>query len=139
VSNRILVDTQFVVALINQRDQNHAQALEQSARFEGHPVLITDAVLLEIGSVLARGFRREAVAAIEGFLTADEVGIVHLTPQLFQQALALYKAHDDKERSLVDCISFIVMRDAGLSQALTYDQHFVQAGFQALMREGSQT
>jgi uncharacterized protein len=41
----------------------------------------------------------------------------------------------DKAWGLVDCISFIVMREAGVNQALTFDQHFVQAGFQALMRE----
>ena len=44
-----------------------------------------------------------------------------------------------KAWGLVDCISFIVMREAGVNQALTFDQHFVQAGFQALMRETSHT
>ena len=61
--------------------------------------------------------------------------MVHLTPQLFAQGFTLYKSHQDKAWGLVDCISFIVMREAGVNQALTFDQHFVQAGFQALMRE----
>jgi predicted nucleic acid-binding protein len=47
----------------------------------------------------------------------------------------LYKSHQDKAWGLVDCISFVVMREAGVNQALTFDQHFVQAGFQALMLE----
>ncbi len=59
---------------------------------------------------------------------------MRLTPQLFEQAFNLYKTHEDKAWGLVDCISFVVMKQTGMTQALTFDQHFVQAGFQALMR-----
>ena len=135
MSNRIFVDTLFVVALINQRDQYHQQASELADQFEGHPLLVTDAVLLEIGNALARNYKREAVAIIEQFFASDEVEIVRLSPQLFEQAFAIYSTYQDKEWSLVDCISFVVMREAGVSQALTFDRHFIQAGFQALMRE----
>lgn len=62
--------------------------------------------------------------------------IVHLTPDLFEEALLLYKGYHDKSWSLVDCISFIVIRHRGITRALTSDQHFVQASFQALMRDG---
>jgi predicted nucleic acid-binding protein len=68
-------------------------------------------------------------------LAAEEVDVVHLTPDLCAQGFRLYKSHQDKAWGLVDCISFMVMREAGLNQALTFDQHFVQAGFQALMLE----
>jgi predicted nucleic acid-binding protein len=108
-------------------------------QFEGHPLLVTDAVFLEIGNALARGFKREAVEIIEQFLAAEEVEVVHLTSHLFAQGFALYKAHQDKAWGLVDCILFSVMREAAVSQALTFDQHFVQAGFQALMRETPRT
>jgi hypothetical protein len=60
---------------------------------------------------------------------------VHLTPDLFAQGFGLYKSHQDKAWGLVDCISFVAMRAARVNQALTFDQHFVQAGFQALMLE----
>ena len=69
------------------------------------------------------------------FSTSDEVEVVRLTPPLFDEAFKLYKTHRDKEWSLVDCISFIAMRQAGVQDALTFDQHFVQAGFRALMRD----
>jgi len=135
VTNRIVIDTLFVVALINRRDQYHQQALDLVEQFEGHPLLVTDAVLLEIGNAWARGYKQEAVAIIEQFLAAEEVEVVHLTPRLFAQGFTLYKSHQDKAWGFVDCVSFIVMREAGVHQALTFDQHFVQAGFQALMRE----
>ncbi len=132
--SRIFIDTLFVIALINRRDQYHQQALELAEQFDGHPLLITDVVLLEIGNALARSYKREAVEIIEQFLVAKEVDVVHLTPRLFEQGFALYKTHQDKAWGLVDCISFVVMHEAGVSQALTFDQHFSQAGFQALMR-----
>ena len=132
---RILIDTVFVIALINQRDQYHEQALEWADRIEGYPLLITHAVLLELGNALARGYRKEASQAIEQFLQAEEVEIMPVTATLFAQAFAMYKRYQDKEWSLVDCVPFVVMREAGITQALTFDEHFMQAGFQALMRE----
>ena len=134
VSKTIFVDTLFVVASINPRDQYHRQAAELVKRFRGHPLLITDAVLLEIGNALARNFKKEAVEIIERFLNSNQVEVVALTPELFQEALVLYKAYQDKEWGLVDCVSFVVMRRKNITSALTFDQHFVQAGFQALMR-----
>ena len=136
---RIFIDTLFVIALINRRDQYHQQALDLAAQFEGHPSLVTDAVLLEIGNALARSSKQEAVEIIEQFFAAEEVEVVYLTSRLFTQGFTLYRSHQDEAWGLVDCISFIVMREAGVNQALTFDQHFVQAGFQALMRETSHT
>lgn len=133
--DRILIDTAFVLALINRRDQYHRQALELADKFEGHPLLVTDAVIPEISSALARSYKQEAIKIIEEFLTSEEVEVVHLSPQLFHQAFAMYKKYQDKEWSLVDCVSFVVMADRGVGRALTFDRHFTQAGFQALMRE----
>lgn len=128
--SRIFVDTAFVIALINRRDQYHHQASELADRLEGYPLLVTDAVLLEIGNALARAYKQEAIEIIEHFLASEEVEIVRLTPQLFEQAFALYKQYRDKEWSLVDCISFVVMREASVNQALTFDRNFIQAGFE---------
>ncbi|MCG6136277.1 MAG: PIN domain-containing protein [Nostoc sp. LLA-1] len=134
VINKIFVDTLFVVALINQRDQYHQRASELADSLENQLLITTDAVLLEIGNALARNYKNEAIEIIEHFFGSDEVEIVRLTPELFAQAFTLYKTHQDKAWGLVDCISFVVMKQAKVSQSLTFDQHFVQAGFQALMR-----
>jgi predicted nucleic acid-binding protein len=138
VSSRIYIDTVYVVALINQRDQYHKRASALADQFEGHPLLVTDAGLLEMGNALARNYKKEAVEVIKYFLTSDEVKIVHLTPQLFNQAFAEYEKSRDKEWGLkewglIDCVSFVVMRQEGVHQALTFDHHFEQAGFQALL------
>lgn len=135
MSNKVFIDTQFVVALVNRRDQHHQEAVKLADDYAGHPVLITDAVLLEIGNALACNFRQQAVDVIEDFFASDEVEIVRLSAKLLEEAFTLYKTHQDKEWSLVDCVSFVVMKEAGTTLALTFDQHFVQAGFRALMRE----
>lgn len=128
------MDTFFVVALINQRDAYHAQASRLADELEGQSLVITDAVLLEIGNALARSFKAEAVAVIDSFLNSPEVEIVQLSPQLFEAAYTLYKSYQDKAWGMVDCISFTVMRQMDISEALTSDHHYAQAGFRALMQ-----
>lgn len=132
---RIFVDTLFVVALVNPRDQYHSRAVELAGRYEGYPLLTTDGVLLEIGNALARNFKTQAIEIIESFRIADEVEILNINPRLMEQAFGLYQSHRDKEWGLVDCLSFIAMRQANIDSALTFDKHFVHAGFKALMRE----
>lgn len=135
MSSRVFVDTLFVIALINKRDQHHERATELADQLEGQPLLVTDAVLLEIGNALARNFRQESVEVIEEFFAAEEVEIVRLDADLFERAFNTYKEYRDKEWGLVDCVSFVVMKEASVAVALTFDQHFVQAGFKALMRD----
>ncbi|MCS6839767.1 MAG: PIN domain-containing protein [Roseiflexus sp.] len=135
MSDKVFIDTVFVIALVNRRDTYHAKALELSDLFDQKLFLTTDVVLLEIGNALARNFKQQSIEIIDSFLSSSDVEIVHLTPQLFERAYSLYKQYQDKEWGLIDCISFEVMREAGVTAALTFDQHFVQAGFQALMRD----
>jgi predicted nucleic acid-binding protein len=135
VSKTTFIDTVFVVALLNQNDQQHQRAEKLASQFEGQRFLITDGVLLEIGNGLARGYKQQAAEVIQHFLSSDDVEVVRLTPALFDEALTLYRTYRDKEWGLVDCLSFVVMRGARIEEALTFDEHFVQAGFRALMRE----
>lgn len=130
----LLIDTAFIIALVNRRDKYHAQAQKLVQQYVRHSLLVTDAILLEVGNALAQQFRQEAVAIIEQFLNAPEVEVIHLTPDQFTAAFSLYKKYTDKEWGLVDCISFVVMRERGIQEALTFDHHFVQAGFTALMK-----
>jgi predicted nucleic acid-binding protein len=129
----VFVDTSFVVALVNKNDQHHEQALELTDEFDSHALVTTDAVLLEIGSALSRNFKPQSIEIIEHFLTADDVRVIHLNPSLFRKAFDLYKSHEDKLWGLVDCVSFVIMRELEIVDALSSDKHFAQAGFNALM------
>ncbi len=62
------------------------------------------------------------------------VEIVPVSQKLFHGGYELYKARMDKGWSLTDCMSFVVMVEQQLSEAMTHDQHFEQAGFKALLR-----
>ncbi len=53
---------------------------------------------------------------------------------LLEQGLALYTRRSDKDWSLTDCISFVVMKAEGIEEALTGDHHFEQGGFVALLK-----
>jgi uncharacterized protein len=130
----VFVDSSFVVALVNEKDQNHDLALDLSQQFDGYRLVTTDAILLEIGNSLSRKFKQECVETIEDFLTSDNLHLIHLHPLLFRRAFELYKSRSDKLWGLIDCVSFVVMRDLGITEALSADKHFEQAGFRVLMK-----
>lgn len=92
----VFVDTSFVVALVNEKDQNHRLAIDLSQQFDGYRLVTTDAILLEIGNTLSRNFKRECIETIEDFLTSDNVQVIHLRPTLFRRAFELYKSRSDK-------------------------------------------
>jgi predicted nucleic acid-binding protein len=94
-------------------------------------------VLAEVLNALgSRGetIRAKAAEAVEQLRQAPNVTIVPQTSAQFAEALAFYRGHGDKEWSLTDCASFLIMRDSGLTEALARDRHFEQAGFTALLR-----
>lgn len=134
MSNKIFVDTLFIVGLLNKRDQYHQKALELSQQFNRNPLITTDAIFLEVGNALSSSHKNQVVEFIETFLESDEVEVIRLTSDLFEQALTLYRQHQDKSWGLVDCYSFVIMKNNNINLALTFDKHFIQAGFQALMR-----
>lgn len=135
MKSSVFVDTQYVIALINDGDRHHDKAMQLAARYSDTPLLTTQAVLLEVGNALARHHRVEAISVLDAFQNSPDVEVVELSAGLFSDGVELYRRHTDKSWGLVDCISFVVMRERRLLAALTYDQHFVQAGFRALMRE----
>lgn len=130
--DRIFLDTSFVIALINERDQYHARAEALSLRFNNSALLTTGAVLLEIGNALAKEFRAEAVSVINVLSRSPRVEVVEVDSNFIEKGLAVYEKFADKTWGLVDCISFVVMRESGLTEVLTFDRDFEQAGFTVL-------
>ncbi len=131
------LDTSYAIALASQRDEFHGQALQIADQLEESStrLVTTRAVLLEIGNALSKERYRRAATALLDALEADPgVEIVALTEELFARAVNLFRERHDKEWGLVDCVSFIVMEDYEIRDALTTDSHFMQAGFTVLLR-----
>lgn len=136
---RVLLDSSFAVALAFDSDERHMQAIawEQRIRIDRIRLVVTHAVCLEIGNGFSRARARSfGIAFLMRMESDPHVDIVPLSADLFRRALDLYRSRPDKEWGLTDCVSFVVMRDLGLTDALTADRHFEQAGFTALLREG---
>jgi predicted nucleic acid-binding protein len=131
---RLFADTYYFVALANPRDQGHERAVEWTAGFDGE--LVTTAwVLAEFGNQMADPRNREEyVATVRGLQQSDQVQIVVADEDSFEEGLTLFKARPDKAWSMTDCISFSVMTRENLTEALTADHHFEQAGFVALLK-----
>jgi uncharacterized protein len=127
--DRLFVDTSFVIALINERDQYHDQAEALSYKFENSQLMTTGAVLLEIGNALAKDFRGDAVRVIRVLRHSKRVEVAEVDETLSEKGLAVYEKYSDKTWGLVDCISFVVMWEAGVTEVLTFDEDFGQAGF----------
>ena len=138
---RLLLDSTFIAGLINSRDQLHLQAKDFLQLVEiAAEVVITEAVLIEVGNLLhSVQHRQRAAEFIDACYGTTNVTIVSVDTQLLRKAVDFYRLHQDKDWGLTDCISFVVMKEHGLVIAMTADAHFQQAGFRALMlgRPGS--
>ena len=129
----IFIDTGYILALLNTADEHHDRAVVASRQVKP-PFLTTEAVLTEIGNALSRArWRALGYATIQDLRADSNIEVVPLDAALFERALALYGARMDKEWGLTDCVSFVVMQERNLTQALTTDRHFGQAGFAGLL------
>jgi predicted nucleic acid-binding protein len=130
----IFLDTGYLIALADPRDNLHRRALAWAARIRETGVL-TDYVLLEtVNFFSAVPDRPRAHALARAVRRSPGYRVIDASPGVFAAGLKLHSERPDKEWSLTDCISFQVMREWGLRQALAYDEHFEQAGFEALLR-----
>jgi uncharacterized protein len=132
---RVFADTYFFIALLNPRDEHHAMAAQYTAEFSGRMVT-TAWVLTELANTLAKAHNRSLFLALLNDLRSDpRVTIVPPAQNLFDRGLELYTRRPDKDWSLTDCISFDIMEQERLTEALTADHHFEQAGFAILLKK----
>lgn len=135
----LLIDTSYAVALVSKADCHHmaARQLANEIRLR-YRLVVTQAVCLEIGNSLARSHSRaEGVRLLTELQTDNGIVKVPMNDDLFSQAFSLFAQRADKEWSLIDCVSFVVMNERGITRALTADSHFEQAGFVPLMRKAA--
>lgn len=131
-------DTCFWIALSSRRDLCHARALEWS-RYSVRTkaaLVTTEVVLWEWLNALSEPATRGLAA--EGYRRCHRDPQIEVVPphaDLLDAAVRRYEERNDKDWSLTDCLSFVLMEQRRLVHALTTDHHFLQAGFQAVLLE----
>ena len=137
--NSYFADTFFFAALLNPKDSAHLwaraelmQLLERRSR-----VVTTSFVLIELGSSMASIKTRSIFTELLETLPTWKVTVIPCSQRLLNRGLALFATRPDKEWSVVDCISFVVMKDKKIKKALTGDHHFDQAGFHCMFKPAS--
>ena len=137
--NEVFADTSGWASFFVDTEPYHAKAfmLMEQGQQKTRRVVTTNYVLSEILPLLTVRFRirrARALKVIEAIRSAPWVEIVHVDEALDAAAWQLLENRLDKKWSLVDAVSFVVMKDRGITEALTTDHHFEQAGFTRLLR-----
>jgi predicted nucleic acid-binding protein len=134
---RVFVDTFYLIALSNKRDQWHQRVMAFSQALTGLRLYTVEEVLAEFLTFCSTAgvhVRTEAARTVRHALHDPQWMVFPQSHTSFLDALHLYESRPDKEYSLTDCISMQVMRREGLTEVLTNDHHFTQEGFQILFR-----
>jgi uncharacterized protein len=137
-ASELFLDASYLIALSVPADEHHDKAREFVQKLETSSSLLvtTQAVLFEVGDALCKPrHRKAAVRLLEALASDPKVLIVPTDDVVYKRALELFQSRADKEWSLTDCLSFIVMEDHELTESLTTDEHFEQAGFVALLNQ----
>ncbi|MEN6407320.1 MAG: PIN domain-containing protein [Thermoguttaceae bacterium] len=131
--NAVFTDTSYYLALVNSRDQFHSAACRWTSSFAGTSVT-TAWVLAELANAMSLAANRPFFLSLLKDLQTDaRVAIIPPSKDIFDRGIDLYARRLDKDWSLTDCISFVVMEEYGLRDAATIDRHFAQAGFSVLI------
>jgi predicted nucleic acid-binding protein len=131
----VFVDAGYLIALEAADDQHHAAAVRHWRGFlPTHPRLVTTSFVLDevVTFFNSRGRHSKAVEVGSRLLASPSVRLVHVDEELFRSAFAYLERRPDKRFSLTDCVSFVLMSQLGIQEALAFDAHFEQAGFTRL-------
>ncbi len=130
----IFADTYFFVGFTNQQDAGHSDCVTFASSYRGK-ILTTEWILVEYANAMSGTRHRVAVGRyVQELARRPNVEVISFSKELLARGLALYVSRPDKKWSLTDCISFVVMGERQLTEALTEDRHFEQAGFKALLK-----
>jgi uncharacterized protein len=130
----IFVHTSYYVALFSSTDRFHQEAVRLANTLKRRAV-VTEFVLMEFGNLASSGQGRQIFTDLLRRLQQDpRTRFIPASHELFQRGCDLFSQRADKNWSLTDCTSFVVMREHRLVDALTTDHHFEQAGFNMLLK-----
>ena len=127
---KYFADAWFYIALLDRRDSHHGRAVRLAGAIAAHQIVTHDAIFGEVLAYYAEdGAQARQHAVDTARRTIRFSNVLAADRRLFTAALDRYSVRPDKEYSLVDCMSMVVMEEQGIRHVLTNDRHFTQAGF----------
>lgn len=132
----IFIDTSGWIALVNLSDSLNRKAAQVYAEKykEGNRFVTHQGIILEVGNSLSGiHLRQTAIGLKEKIENSSRIEEIEINNELYQTAWKLYAERLDKNWGIVDCISFVIMQKSEITEALTADRHFEQAGFRKLL------
>jgi predicted nucleic acid-binding protein len=135
---RVFADAGYWIALLNPKDGLHAKAVEVSAALGRSRIVTSEMVLTEVLNAFAgkgESLRKAACSLVDQIRANPNAELVPMTSNAFREAMERYRARGDKAWGLTDCTSFLIMEQKGITDALSGDRDFEQAGFAALLVE----
>lgn len=132
----VFVDTSGLYALVEKNDAHHRaarRAVEDLLR-GGRKLVLTDYIVDETTTLAnARSGKRVAMRVLDLLEQSAGIRIEWVGSLRFEATTTFFRKHADRGYSFTDCTSFIVMSELELTQALTTDKHFPEAGYEALL------
>lgn len=127
----MFIDTSFIIALEDADDQNHEKAALYWKIFKKHPIRLvtTTYVFDEVVTFLRKRISYEKASQVGRLLlSSPTIEIVHISVEDFNKGWDMFLKYRDKDFSFTDCLSFWIMEQKGIKEALTFDEHFKQKG-----------
>jgi predicted nucleic acid-binding protein len=130
----VFADSYYWLALINPRDAAYSEAETLSQSFD-RPLVTSAWVLAEVGDAMRKSANRSIFMQLIHDLAADpDTSVIPASQTQFDYGVRLFADRPDKDWSLTDCISMNIMKELRLTEVLSADRHFAQAGFTLLMQ-----
>ena len=136
--DKVFADSGYWIARACRNDALHRKANLVARQIGSRPIVTSEMVLVEFlnyMSKLGSYNRGVAVDTVRELRTNRAVEIVPHTTEQFGEAIDFYELHADLRWGLVDCVSFLIMTDKKIQDALAHDRDFEIAGFRALLRD----
>lgn len=130
--NTLFVDTGAWYALADRSDQHHNEAVEIYPKLlSGNPPLkTTNLIIAETYILIRRGIGYQAaIAFLENIASSPRVVRIYSDSKLEETAESILRQYQDQDFSYTDAVSFVVMKQNGITEAFSFDKHFVTAGF----------
>jgi hypothetical protein len=135
----VFVDTSGLYALVEKNDAHHraARRVVEKLLHGGRKLVLTDYIIDETTTLANACSGKHVAMRVLGLVEQSEgIRIEWVGSLRFEATTTFFRKHTDHGYSFTDCTSFIVMNELELTQAMTTDKHFPQAGFEALLLPG---